>query len=538
MAKTHNLARKIRIALAALFFMGITLLFLDLSGVLHHWLGWMAKVQFFPAVLSLSFITVAVIAIATLVFGRVYCSVICPLGIFQDIISWFHGRTSKKSRRRFKHRKALNWLRYSVLVLFLIGCALGVISIAALIEPYSAYGRITSELFAPLYRWSNNLFAGLESHFESYTFYTSEVWFKSIASLAAAIATVALLGFLSWKWGRIWCNSICPVGSVLSILSRHSLFAPTIDLEKCRNCHSCEKVCKSSCIDSHDKKIDYSRCVVCMDCLDECSFGAIRYEFRYKKSGKADAVKSGNTAEQRTGTEAVVADKCTGTEAADNGRREFLKKGALSAGAVALAGMGLSDRMMAERRGWRGRKDAGGMNQSASVDVDTATPLKPAGAQSLRHFSDHCIACQLCVASCPNNVLQPSREGKFLMQPEMNYSRGYCRPECNKCSIICPAGAILPVSKEEKTAVSIGYAQVEFDSCIAYNGLADCGNCARHCPAGAIRLVRKNPEDTDSPRIPVVNKERCIGCGACEYNCPAKPVKAIRVHGYEVHIKR
>lgn len=511
MAKTHNLARKIRIALAALFFTGITLLFLDLSGVLHHWLGWMAKVQLFPAVLSLSFITVAVIAIVTLVFGRVYCSVICPLGIFQDIISWFHGRTSKKARRRFKHRKALNWLRYSVLVLFLIGCALGVISIAALIEPYSAYGRITSELFAPLYRWGNNLFAGIESHFESYTFYTSEVWFKSIASLAAAIATVALLGFLSWKWGRIWCNSICPVGSVLSILSRYSLFAPTIDLEKCRNCHSCEKVCKSSCIDSHNKKIDYSRCVVCMDCLDECSFGAIRYEFRYK----------------------------TSPETADSGRREFLKKSALSAGAVALAGMGLSDRMMAEgNRGPFGGKSADGANHESAADGNMDTPLKPAGAQSLRHFSDHCIACQLCVASCPNNVLQPSREGKFLMQPEMNYSRGYCRPECNKCSTICPAGAILPVSKEEKTAVSIGYAQVEFDSCIAYNGLADCGNCARHCPAGAIRMVRRNPEETDSPRIPVVNKERCIGCGACEYNCPAKPVKAIRVHGYEVHIKR
>ena len=90
--------RKIRITLAAVFFIGITLLFLDFTGTVHAWLGWMAKVQFLPAVLSANAVIVAFLLLATIVFGRVYCSVICPLGIMQDIISWVNGRRAKKNR--------------------------------------------------------------------------------------------------------------------------------------------------------------------------------------------------------------------------------------------------------------------------------------------------------------------------------------------------------------------------------------------------------------------------------------------------------
>ena len=93
--------RKIRIILASIFFAGVTLLFLDFTGTLHAWLGWMAKVQLLPAVLALNFVTVAILLLITLLFGRVYCSVICPLGVMQDIISWIHGKTKKKNRFRF-----------------------------------------------------------------------------------------------------------------------------------------------------------------------------------------------------------------------------------------------------------------------------------------------------------------------------------------------------------------------------------------------------------------------------------------------------
>ncbi|MGN0191124.1 MAG: 4Fe-4S binding protein [Candidatus Cryptobacteroides sp.] len=497
------MARKLRIAFAALFFTGITLLFLDLTGVLHRWLGWMAEIQFFPAVLSLSVVTVVLTALVTLCFGRVYCSVICPLGIFQDIFSWIHGKTSKKNRYRFRHLKALNWLRYALLVIFIVFCALGVTSIAALIEPYSTYGRIVNEIFAPLYRGVNNLFAMAEDHFGSYTFYNAEVWFKSAASLAAAVCTFLLLGFLSWKWGRIWCNTVCPVGAFLSLLSRYSLFAPVIDNRKCRNCRLCEKRCKASCISIDDHKIDYSRCVVCLDCLEECQHDALHYKFRY--SGKK-------------GTEATESSE-------DKGRRDFIRTGAVAIGAAALGPIAGETYAL-----------AGNLSEENAGGTGTRKPVKPAGAGSLKHFTDHCIACQLCVGACPNNVLTPSKSPATLMQPEMTFTRGYCRPECTRCSNVCPTGAISPVTREEKTAISVGYAVVDYDLCIADRGEASCGNCARHCPAGAIRLVHKVPEDNESARIPAVNTEKCIGCGACEYNCPAKPVKAIKVEGRDVHI--
>ena len=151
--------RKARIIAASLFFIGVTLLFLDFTGSLHAWLGWMAEIQFLPAALAVNVITVAALLLITILFGRVYCSVICPLGIMQDITSWIRGKMKKKNRFRFSYTPAKKWLRISVLILFIAAMALGLHSIAIIVAPYSAYGRIASNLFAPLYQWTNNLFA-------------------------------------------------------------------------------------------------------------------------------------------------------------------------------------------------------------------------------------------------------------------------------------------------------------------------------------------------------------------------------------------
>ena len=497
--------RKVRIALAAVFFTGITLLFLDFTGVLHLYLGWMAKIQFIPAVLALNVGIVAALVLLTLLLGRVYCSVICPLGVMQDIISWIHGKTKKKNLYRFKYRRPLTVLRYTVMVAFIAAMALGVTSIAALIAPYSAYGRIATELFAPVYRGCNNLLAMIAEHFDSYAFYSTDVWIKSVPTFVVAAVTFVLLAVLSWKWGRIWCNSICPVGSLLGLISRFSLFGPVIDTDKCRNCGLCGSRCKSSCIDTTKHSVDYSRCVACMDCLSVCRDGAIQYRFRYgrKAAGKPE----------------------NGT------RREFIKATAVTVGTLAAAEMARPVEAAAQQM----KVDGGLITLPEKKAPERETPLKPAGSGSLRHFTDHCIACQLCVSACPNHVLRPSTDLETLMQPEMSYEKGYCRPECTRCSSVCPAGAIAEVSREEKSSIQIGHATVDYRLCVADAEGVKCGNCARHCPVGAIRMVRKDASDKDSVRIPTVNEERCIGCGACEYNCPAAPLSAIHVEGHSVH---
>ena len=247
--------RKIRVILAIIFFVSVTVLFLDFTGWWHTWMGWMAKIQFLPALLALNVGVVALLVVLTLLFGRIYCSVICPLGVMQDIVSWV-GSRRKKGKNRFSYSPAKSGIRYGVLALFLVAIAAGAGSLVALIAPYSAYGRIIQNLLAPFYGWGNNLLAYLAERAESYIFYETEVWMRSLPTFIIALVTFVLLFVLAWSNGRTWCNTVCPVGTVLGSLSKYALFRPVIDPEKCTSCSLCARKCKASCIDYKHHEID------------------------------------------------------------------------------------------------------------------------------------------------------------------------------------------------------------------------------------------------------------------------------------------
>lgn len=498
--------RKIRLTLAVLFFVAVTSLFLDFTGTIHAWLGWTAKVQFLPALLAVNVCVVAMLVLLTLLVGRVYCSVICPLGVFQDIVSWISGRRKKK-KCRFSYSSEVKWLRYGVLGLFVIALMTGVGSFVALLAPYSSYGRIANNLFAPVYRWGNNLLAYFAARADSYTFYETEVWMKSLPTFLIAAVTFVVLLILAWRNGRTYCNTICPVGTVLGFFSRFSLFHPVIDMGKCKNCSLCSRGCKSACIDYKNHRIDYSRCVACMDCIDTCKHDALRLEYRWKKTNKTATDKPAHTV-----TSGQI----------DTARRSFLS---------ATAVLAVTSIVKAQEK-----KVNGGLAVIEDKKIPVrATPIIPPGAWSARHFAQHCTACQLCVSACPNNVLRPSTELMKLMQPEMSYERGYCRPECTRCSDVCPAGAIRPITIEEKSSTRIGHAVWIRKNCVPLTDGMECGNCARHCPSGAILMVPSDSDDPNAVKIPVVNAERCIGCGACENLCPARPFSAIYVEGHMTH---
>ena len=492
--------RKIRLTLAVVCFLLVTLLFLDFTGTIHAWFGWLAKIQFLPALLALNVGVVLGLLMLTLLFGRVYCSVICPLGVFQDVISWISGKRKKK-QYRFSYSPAISWLKYGVLALFVVLMVAGVNSIAALVAPYSSYGRIASHLFAPFYQWGNNLLAYLAERMDSYAFYSVDVWMKSLSTFLIASVTGVILFVLAWKNGRTYCNTICPVGTVLGFVSRFALFRPVIDASKCTNCSLCSRKCKASCINFKEHTIDYSRCVTCLDCLDTCKHDAIRYAFAYRK------------AEPMTPSEPANADKS---------RRGFLSVATLAFTSAALNA--------------QEKKVDGGLAVIEDKKIPKrATPIVPAGAVSLRNFSQHCTACQLCVSVCPNEVLRPSANLGSLMQPTMSYEHGYCRPECVKCSEVCPAGAIRPISVIDKSSIRIGHAVWVKENCIPLRDGQPCDNCARHCPTKAIQMVPSDPNDPKSIKIPVVNEEKCIGCGACENLCPGRPFSALYVEGHENH---
>ena len=487
---------KIRRILAVVFFALITLLFLEFTGSIHAWFGWMAKIQFLPAVLALNVVVVVALILLTLLMGRIYCSVICPLGVMQDIFGWF-GKKAKKNR--YSYSKPMNILRYVMLGVLVVALVAGFGSIAALIAPYSAYGRIASNLLAPVYQWGNNLLAAWAESADSYAFYNVDVWLKGGITLVVAIVTLVALFVLAFKNGRTYCNTICPVGTVLGFLSRFSYLKPVIDTSKCNGCGLCARNCKASCIDSKNHAIDYSRCVVCLDCIDKCRQGAIKYVPRSKAAQTAP----------------------TGASA-DKGRRAFITATAVMAG----AGVAKAQKL---------KMDGGFATIEDKQIPKRETPLTPPGSLSAKNLAQHCTACQLCISVCPNQVLRPSSDLSTFMQPETSYERGYCRPECTKCSEVCPTGAIKPITKEEKTAIQIGHAVWIAENCIVNADGQKCGNCARHCPTGAIQMVPKDANDPKSLQIPVVNTERCIGCGACENLCPSRPFSAIYVEGHEVH---
>ena len=494
---TITMLRKIRITLGSVMFIGLSLLFLDFTGTLHQWLSWMAKVQALEAVLALNVAVIAGLAVLTFLFGRIYCSIICPLGVMQDVFGWL-GKKSKKNRYTFS--KEYKWLRYGLLAIFIAGCLAGVGTIIELLAPYSAFGRICTMLLQPLWMLGNNALASIAEHYESYAFYGVDVWMKSLPVFFIALLTLIIIAILAWRNGRTYCNTICPVGTVLSFISRFSLLKIHFDEDKCKNCSLCTKNCKAACIDFKNHKVDYSRCIVCGDCIKSCKFGALSYS--RKTSGTS-----------KTGT--------TSDASVDANKRSFLIATAL----VSTAALAQEKKHV----------DGGLADIIEKKAPERKTPIVPPGARSLKHMTQHCTGCQLCVSKCPNDVLRPSMDITNLMQPVMSFEKGYCRPECTRCSEVCPAGAIKLIDKEEKSGIQIGHAVVYPDFCLSALGENECGNCARHCPVGAIEMVPSDPEDDLSPSVPAVNENACIGCGACEHLCPVRPLSAIHVEGHEVH---
>lgn len=494
--------RKIRITLATVLFSLITLLFLDVSGTLHGWLSWVAAVQFWPALLAGHFVIVAVLLLLTLVFGRIYCSVICPLGVMQDVVAHL-----RRKKNRFSYSTEKRWLRYPLLLLFIVAFAMGMGWFVALLSPYSAYGRIAENLLRPLWGLGNNLLALIAERVDSYAFYSADVWVKSLPTFGVALVSLLVIGYLAWHGGRTYCNTICPVGTALSFAARFSLLKVRIDEEKCNRCGLCARNCKAACIDSKQHKIDYSRCVACGNCIGKCHKQALSYGLRRKT--KAGAIPSKS---ETKGSASAV----------DSARRSFLIGTTLVSATTVLA--------------QQKKKVDGGLAVIEDKQTpERATAITPPGSLSAQHMAQHCTACQLCVSQCPNGVLRPSSSLSTFMQPEMNYARGYCRPECTRCADVCPTGAIRPITKADKSAIQIGHAVWIRKNCVPLTDGVECGNCARHCPSGAILMVNSNANDPESVKIPIVNATRCIGCGACENLCPARPFSAIYVEGHEAH---
>lgn len=423
MNNKNEILYKVRLIFAGVVF---ALALLGIQGIFYP--VKLFDIQFLPllqrVIVDFS-ITAAVLLIlliaVTFIFGRIYCSLVCPFGIFQEIIGFIKQKFSKSSRQ-------VNFpLKYFVAAvvwgIFLGGTALGI----RYVEPYSLFGAAQT---------------------------------LSVTGIAAIVLVIAAI----FVKDRIFCTNFCPVGTILGLISKVSPNKIYIS-DICVSCGMCERNCPSGCINSREKTVDNETCIKCLKCLSVCPQGGIKYGIQPAKKIKFSLK-----------------------------RRQLIIAGAALAvfGGMIKAGIELKDKVVEKLK-----------------DV-----ILPAGAGNKEDFLNRCINCNLCVSNCPNKIIKKADSSYNAVH--LDYSEGFCKFDCHKCSQVCPSGAIKKISLEEKQKTRIGMAMINEDKC------SKCGLCAFACPVHAIII--------EEGKVPVLNAVKCIGCGACKNACRFNAIEIFGVN--------
>ena len=273
----------LRLVLGLLVLLALAAAFLDFTGTVAGKTPWLREIQFMPAVLAGSVVMLAILMLLTLLVGRVYCSVLCPLGVLQDLVRLVtFGRWRD---RKFKAKPGgpavsavQGWTRLGFLFAFAAGGFLGLHF--TWLDPYAIYGRFVSFCLTPLVKASRHADAiaawadGAEGLFTR----TLEVVVPATGFVLFAAGMVAFVAALAAWRGRTWCNTVCPVGTVLGALAKFAWFRPRIVASSCVSCRLCEQTCRAHCIHIDAKAIDHTQCVSCLDCSAVCPKGAITWK--------------------------------------------------------------------------------------------------------------------------------------------------------------------------------------------------------------------------------------------------------------------
>jgi len=251
--------KHIRTVFAVLVLLLFVFLFVDFRGVLgDKAFGPILYLQFVPSFLKFVIAGVVtstgfiIVLILTLLTGRTYCSFLCPLGILQDTFSRAGGLV-KRRFRKYGYKKPYTILRYSILVITAALLAIGGVYVLTILDPYSTFGRLMTYFVQPVVLVINNLLAGILGKFDIYSVYRVDIKPYELAAYIIPAAFLLLTGLLAFRYGRLYCNTVCPVGTLLGLLSKVSLFRIRFDEDKCTRCGRCAMACKSSCIDFLNK---------------------------------------------------------------------------------------------------------------------------------------------------------------------------------------------------------------------------------------------------------------------------------------------
>lgn len=249
--------RVIRIFLATLFFVA-AVAYLFIGPQVHPMAVVAPRAQILPSAIAVSLGAILVWLPATFLFGRVYCSTVCPVGSLLDL--------TLPLRRRFKQSPDFRWKnpwkwRYTIALIYLACLVGGVWAVAYIVEPWNIMRNIASIVRPDA---------------------VEESWLTlgvgSLTGICAGIISLILLFCAGFFLGRDFCNTVCPIGTGLGIVSSASLYHIEIDPDRCTGCLKCEDVCPASCIQVKTRRVDNTRCVRCFDCLQKCEENAIRFQ--------------------------------------------------------------------------------------------------------------------------------------------------------------------------------------------------------------------------------------------------------------------
>ncbi|MCM1322647.1 MAG: 4Fe-4S dicluster domain-containing protein [Acetobacter sp.] len=364
----------------------------------------------------------------TLIFGRIYCSTLCPLGLFQELcLILFH----RKKLPQHKNRS----LKYFITAITFGTLFSGTAAIIRLIDPYTIFG-------------------------------------STLSGVAFGIAVTIFIAILTGIQGRWFCTNLCPVGTLLGLISRKAYNKIYIQSDVCVACGLCAQKCPSGCIDFKNKTVNNELCIKCFKCLTLCHNHGLNYGHPTKKKTLFSP-----------------------------SRRRFL------IGSAALLTLAAAYKT--------------GIKISSNIAAKVKTILLPPGAVSAKHFANKCLNCNLCVENCPMKIIK--KKDDSFPTVHIDFGKNYCSYNCNKCSNICPSGAISRLSLKEKRKTQIGIANFNPDICI------QCGLCVRECPRSAISKQQGD--------FPIINTDICIGCGACQAVCPVSAIKVTPTETQKILLK-
>ncbi len=457
------------------------------TGYVYRYLGW-----------SLGVI------ILTFLFGRVFCNWFCPFGSLHQLINHlFNIRTAQERIEQNCYHQA-QYVKYALLVVFLIMAALGALQIG-LLDPivmmYRGFTTFVAAAWDMLVDFVTPLSGkiGIDLAFaDSMKFAPGAPSRFFVGSFWIGLWFLLFVALNLWK-PRFFCRFLCPLGALLGILSSYALFRINRNVNRCTDCNLCLTRCEGA--SDPQGKIRKSECFACMNCIDDCPEDALQFTI-------------------------AGLDKQQVVAAPDLSRRRLLFAGISGLLAFPLL-----------------RNNGFVSDENFSPDM-----IRPPGSVAEPEFLKKCIKCDQCMNVCPTNVLQPATlmEGGFetLWTPVMKFNVNHCQLKCTLCSEVCPTGAIRKITVAEKLGkadyeakgpIRLGTAFINTSRCLPWGNQIPCVVCEEVCPVApkAIQTIDEEVKDVFGNLVvlnkPFIVPDLCIGCGICQSECPVQDQPAVYV---------